>query len=401
MLGREGDSMSGVRRNEVAGLNGSVLTWARERAGSSVEDLATRLGKSPEQVLSWESGDSAPTYPELEHLAYDILKRPVAIFFFPDPPAESSPEESFRTLPGFEVEKLQAPTRLAIRKAKAAQLSLAEFFSDKNPCERPLLDSVNFRRNASVVDAAANTRQRLAVTIEKQTTTWRDQREAAAGWRDAIEAAGIFIFKEAIKQREVSGFCLYDPRFPVIVVNNSTSLTRQVFTLAHELGHLIARTGGVTKTDDEYLRALHGEPRDIEVFCNAFAAELLVPSRDFRERSRGHEPTDEFVRHLAAIYRVSREVILRRFLEAGRVSKAHYEKKAREWAADYLRVERGHAGGDFYRTLATYLSPTYLNAVIGRYLLGSIGAIEAGGLLGVQAKHLPGLEEVVLQKAGS
>ncbi|KKL56723.1 hypothetical protein LCGC14_2242570, partial [marine sediment metagenome] len=39
-----------------------------------------------------------------ERLAYEIYKRPLALFFFPEPPEEETPKESFRTLPQEEID---------------------------------------------------------------------------------------------------------------------------------------------------------------------------------------------------------------------------------------------------------------------------------------------------------
>jgi hypothetical protein len=43
------------------------------------------LKRKPEEVEAWEAGESAPTYPQLEKLAYQIYKRPLAVFFLPTP----------------------------------------------------------------------------------------------------------------------------------------------------------------------------------------------------------------------------------------------------------------------------------------------------------------------------
>ncbi|MCP4567564.1 MAG: ImmA/IrrE family metallo-endopeptidase [FCB group bacterium] len=72
-----------------------------------------------------------------------------------------------------------------------------------------------------------------------------------------------------------SGFCLYDETFPVIYINNSQPATRQIFTLFHELAHLLLRTGGIDTPNDEYIQHLQGEAKQIEISCNQFAAERV------------------------------------------------------------------------------------------------------------------------------
>ena len=55
---------------------------------------------------------------------------------------------------------------------------------------------------------------------------------------------------------------------------------------------------------------------------------------------------------MAERYRVSREVILRRFRDAGRVGQAFYEERKREW--DSQRPEKDKSGGNFYLTKGAY-----------------------------------------------
>lgn len=66
---------------QMVGFNTTVLTWARERAGLSLEDVANKLHKDQDTIEKWELGEEAPTYVQLEKLAYEILKCPLAVFF--------------------------------------------------------------------------------------------------------------------------------------------------------------------------------------------------------------------------------------------------------------------------------------------------------------------------------
>ena len=78
----------------VNGINPDILKWARERSGYTVETIANALSKQISIVNDWESGERALTYVQLETLA-DKYKRPIAIFFFPEPPEEPNIAEHF------------------------------------------------------------------------------------------------------------------------------------------------------------------------------------------------------------------------------------------------------------------------------------------------------------------
>ncbi len=375
-----------------------MLVWARHRSGQSIVDVAKALGKEPSVVEAWEAGASSPTYPQLEALAYKVYKRPVALFFFPEPPDEPDPEHSFRTLPDFEIRELGPDTRFHVRDARALQLSLYELNQGKNPTHQKIFRDLRLGHALSAPDVADRVRAYLGIDLETQ-KEWRRPDDALKAWRSAVEERGVFVFKESLRQREVSGFCLYDEEFPIIYLNNSTAVPRQIFTLFHELAHILVQTSGVTKLDDRYIGSLAGDAKRIEVFCNRFAAEFLVPRADFRRRIRGIRTDDETIAELAGDYKVSREVILRRLLDLNLVSQADYEMRSARWRREYGDRPRGEGGGNYYATKASYLGETYLRLAFSRYFQGGISIQQLADFLNVRVSSVPGLEQIVLQKA--
>lgn len=74
------------------------------------------------------------------------------------------------------------------------------------------------------------------------------------------------------------------PGPPILVVNGNDAVTRQRFTLAHELGHF--RMGHEAKVDTA--AELYGTQRSQrEVEANAFAAEFLMPAAGIAAWGRG------------------------------------------------------------------------------------------------------------------
>lgn len=125
--------------------NPAVLRWARECLGLSLEEVAQRVKKRPADVEAWEAGRAAPTYVQLETLAYKIYKRPVALFFFPEPPDEPPVSQSFRTLPEEELDAIPPSVRYLLRKAAVLQENLYEIFGGANPAARHVLREVGIR----------------------------------------------------------------------------------------------------------------------------------------------------------------------------------------------------------------------------------------------------------------
>jgi transcriptional regulator with XRE-family HTH domain len=114
-----------MKHDSVTGIEPEILRWARKSVGLTVTDVADMLKRHPEEIEAWEDGRAAPTYPQLEKLAYQIYKRPLAIFFLPSPPEEALPQREFRTLPVADMQPWRAiptctsaaptPTRLDCR----------------------------------------------------------------------------------------------------------------------------------------------------------------------------------------------------------------------------------------------------------------------------------------------
>ena len=225
----------------VTGINPQVLKWARERANISLEDVAGKFKKDIKVIEKWESGEESPTYAQLEKLAYTLYKRPIALFFFPEPPEEPDERQEFRTLPEFEVENLAPDTLYALRQAKAMQLSLKEINDDLNPSDQKIFRDISINLQEDLISSIQKIRDYLNISLEDQ-SSWQDEDIALKSWRNIIEKSGIFIFKRSFKQKEVSGFCLIDREFPIIYLNNSTVKTRQIFTIFHELAHILLQT---------------------------------------------------------------------------------------------------------------------------------------------------------------
>ncbi len=367
----------------------ALLTWARERSGLSVPEVANSIGKSVEVVEAWEAGEAWPTYNQLETLAEGLYHRPVALFFLPEPPPEPEAQQEFRTLPDFDFRRLKADTRYVMRVALSLQDSLRELTGDVNPAPRLLLEEVQAVKDEDIAALAAWLREFLGVPLSRQ-TGWRYTEDAMSAWRGAVERAGVFVFKQPFRQSEVSGFCLNDDEFPIIMVNNSTPHTRQIFTLFHELAHLIYGVNSITTADGSFVNRMSGPAQALELLCNRLAAEFLVPASAFPWNRLEVNRLEQSVSEIASMFNVSREVILRRVLDDGRIGADTYHELAALWAQD---AGREGEGGNYYYNQATYLGDSFLRLAFSRYRAGLISASELAEHLGIKAKNLSRFED--------
>lgn len=375
-------------------INKDVLIWARTSIGLTVDEVAKRFKKLPNEILDWEVGNTSPTYVQLEKLAFEIYKRPLAVFFFPTIPYEENPKTEFRTLPETVVSELPTSMVKLYRNAKLFQYYLEELFENKKPVESDLISQFAINENSNVSVIANEIRKFLDVSIDVQ-STWNSTEVAFKNWRNILEANGIFVFKDAFKNDEYSGFCLYDEKYPVIYVNNSMPFSRQVFTLFHELAHLLVRSSGIDFRRNTFIQTFTGYFKDIEVFCNHFASEYLVP--DSVIDSFELTISESRFNQLASYFSVSREVILRKYLERNIIDKKYYDEFSKKWIEEAQNQRNQGEGGSYYNNKKAYLGDRYISLVYGKYYQNKINLDTVSQYLNVKLKKLPTFENIVME----
>lgn len=393
-----------VRRmsEQITAVSASVLKWARTSLGLQLHEVAEEMGKDQDLIERWESGTESPTYAQLERLAYTIYKRPIATFFFPAPPEESDVRAEFRTYLGNEQNKLSKDTLLAIRDARVRQLNLEEV--NEGPTEAPEFLSTVYRSITDVGIEAAAARVRSALGVSEHDIS----RAATTGasldiWRNAVEANGIFIFKRAFKQQAISGFCLRHAQYPLIYINNKTSFTRQTFTLVHELCHLAFDVSGVCSIDLEYTSGLQAVDRKTEEFCDAFAAEVLVPTPSFRRLHLNPDDSNALL-SAAKLYRVSPAVIARKCYDLQLITRTTFRELMLVFYPDNWRSHadtESKSGGDYYNTQLQYLSRRYVVEGYRKHSRGQISDQAFAEYLGVKVASLAGIESRLISRQGA
>jgi Zn-dependent peptidase ImmA (M78 family)/transcriptional regulator with XRE-family HTH domain len=388
---------------QIVSVSPSVLRWARTSLGLQMHEVAEEMGKDQEVIERWEEGLEAPTYAQLERLAYTVYKRPIATFFLPEPPDETDARAEFRTYLGNARNTLDKDTLLAIRDARVRQLNLEEFHDEE--IEAPaFLSSIHslVATGIPIEKSAAVMRTQLGVS-EYEVSQTRGADASLDIWRNAVEKRGIFVFKRAFKQETISGLCLRHSHFPLVYLNNKTSFTRQTFTLIHELCHLALDVSGVCAINLDYTQGLRASDRRTEEYCDAFAAEVLVPRASFTSRSLDPSSTNSLV-SAAHYYRVSPAVIARKCLDLQMIDRSRYQELMAAFFPDNWRNkgdEEGKSGGDYYNTQLQYLSKRYVVEAYRKHSRGQISDQVFADYLGVKVSSLAGIENRLLARQGA
>ena len=366
----------------------TLISWARERAGYSLSEAEKHF----KNISLWESGELLPTYPQMEKLS-EQFKVPVAVFFFPDPPEVPAIDKTFRTLPQEKMLRIPPKVRLLLRKAKVMQINLFELNDGKNPAKKLLTRDLNFEKDDNIESITQQLRKYLDIPIEDQ-YSWQSIEDALENWRRILIHHGIFVFKDAFREDSICGFCLYDEEFPIIYVNNSIAKSRQIFTLFHELAHLIFHSSGIDSLVDDYINNLPKNNQKIEIICNRFTGKFLVPDDSFNELSAKLPANRVVANQLANKFHVSREVIYRKFLDRKQITELEYEQATHQWKKE---KQYSSSGGDYCNNQLAYLGREYVTLAFKRFYENRFDDIQLADYLNIKPKCIPDLEEKYLR----
>jgi Zn-dependent peptidase ImmA (M78 family) len=242
------------------------------------------------------------------------------------------------------------------------------------------------RGEGLAVALAKSAREFIGLSLEEQ-FGFKSTDAAFKAWRRRIELSGIFTFKDTF----ISGLSLSHPEFPVILINNS--FTRQTFTLAHELGHILYGLDGITDSDEAYIDMMSSREKNLEIKCNAFAAELLVPTISIKEDAAHiQEPSVTDLKRFAEKYSVSREVIARKLLDLGKISDSKYTEIRETLIKDYKRNHGDSPGGNYYLTKLSYLGEGFARTAFEIHHSGKFSQQDLCIHLNVKARNLAKLQ---------
>ena len=234
--------------------------------------------------------------------------------------------------------------------------------------------------------------------------TWADQikswKEAVSKLKHSIEGLGILTVINGVlgnnthrklDVQEFRGFALCDKYAPLIFVNGVDSESAKVFTLAHELAHIWVGKEGLSGF--EGVIASNEDSGDEEKFCDAVAAEFLLPENELIQCWHEIKRQDKPYNVLAKKFKISPIVAARRVLDLKLIGrKTFFEFYHKYTAEENHKKKRNGDGGDFYRNQ---------NYRIGkRFGLEIIRAAKEGRLSFRDAYRMTGLEGKTFKKYG-
>ncbi len=366
--------------NRVA-LNPTLLRWARERTGLSLEELAGKFRKLSE----WEAGEAQPTLKQVEAFARAV-RVPVGYLFLSAPPEEQIAIPDFRTRARHALPKPSPDLLEMIYACQERQSWYREFARVTRQPEIRFVNSATLETPVETVAAWMREELNFQVADRRQCSTWTD---ALRLFIRQVDDAGVLVMVSGVVRSnnhrrldpaEFRGFALSDSLAPLVFVNGADAKAGQMFTLAHELAHLWLGSSALSGMG---VRLERQSPRE-EAWCNAVAAEFLIPLSELHtELHRGEELPDTMSR-LARIFKVSTLVVLQRLLDAQWIDHETFES---HWVKEFARLltfsQGNSGGGDFYKTTLARVSRRFVRALVGSTAEGQTLYRDAFRMMGI------------------
>ena len=208
----------------------SVIRWAIDESGYSVDDLALGLGVNSATLNDWAAGVSRPTLTHARKLAAK-LHRPFAALLLPAAPEKRPLPVEFRHSAA-QRRALNPSERRYLRRAARFQEVLGWLVRELE-IEMPRTPLASL--NDDPVSIAAQVRRVLAITTASQ-KNWSTPSVAFDGWRASLEASGHLVFLFSLGSDSSQGFSLWNDFAPVVAVNSAWNEAARIFTLSNSLG---------------------------------------------------------------------------------------------------------------------------------------------------------------------
>ncbi len=370
-----------------------ILKFARFCSGYDLDTAAKKTKIKKEILIAIESAKQPISLAQVKRIA-GVYKMPIAYFLLEEAPKDIVIPKDFRIVYDSEEEKFSPDTMLAIRRARYLQSVANDLIGNFN---------YDFKKVSIDDDAehiAGYLRSKIGISMQDQ-KKWQDSNAALNNWKAVIESMGIFIMQNSLPDADISAFSLVDQKPYVITLNSAEHVNRRIFSLFHEVGHILLHSSGICNVDNfsrnsyQYIK--------IEQFCNQFAASFLIPSSDFVDNDlvKGLErvPFDSWdfnkVKTIARCYKVSQEVIYRRFVQVGILRNDQYEKKRKdlmESFEEYKKINKKKVIIPQFRKIISKNGKAFTSLVLNSFYENRITLVDVADFLGTTSRHIADVE---------
>ncbi len=373
-----------------------VLQWARSLDRITVDEIAHKLKVDVAKVEAWENGSEYPTFPQAKSLAKQY-RVPFAYFYLPDTPQRTKRLEKvdYRTFGNWGIGEMSRELRWFLRDIEDRRDTMIELYGETEL--EPVPFTTDLSTDTTEEAFATQIRNFLSLTDDIQ-IKFRKAEAALSYCISKLEEQDFLVFQAAkIQPEEMRGLSVAYDIFPIIALNRKDEPSARLFTLLHELVHIMTRTSGICNDMSQNNTQLG----KMELFCNKIAGLALVPTIQLKRNKntpliQQYGFDDIYVNALARDFAVSREVILHRLWDIKIIGRTTYFDTLNRYSEEYIAYKSRKKPDGFLPPAldkGTQVGKLYTKAVMSAYHADKLSPREASNyLLGLRVKHFGAIE---------
>ncbi|MDD3722158.1 MAG: XRE family transcriptional regulator [Lutibacter sp.] len=372
-------------------VNNKVLIWARESIAQSKNYVVEKTGINLRRFNQIENGEKHPDLDELKLLA-KTYKRTLAILLLREPPIEKPLPKDRRTINSKELGNFHENTILVVRKARAFTQSLIELKTDAGISINKFKYSATTETN--IIEVAQKIRFDLNLNEIRELENMSDILEA---YIEKVESLGIAVFQMSLTQDNLRGFSIVDEEIPIIgIKRGGEKPTSKIFTLFHELGHVLLNNGGLC---DLSIKTIS----EIEKWCNAFASEILVPTSDLLSNhlvqnyrlEKNNIWAEKDLIELSNYFHVGPLAILRSLLTNNLTTSKYYNERHEVWNKPTFGRSKNPEGRNIAKETIKEKGRNYISLAFSAYDKNRIDIKDLSDFLGIKLSYIPKTRELL------
>lgn len=373
-----------------------VLAWARDLDKISIEEASHRISVADSKIEEWEKGVSRPTLRQAKELA-KFYRVPFVYFYLPDVPQRIKriDKVDYRTFGNIGDSFMQSrELRWFLRDVDERRDTMIELYALEEKEPKPFNYRFPLETDPGVI--AMFIRELLDLSDDRQ-VKFRKPEAMLTYCISRLEELDVLVFQAAkIEPNEMRGLSLGYEMFPIIALNRKDEPSARLFTLMHELAHIILGTSGICNDTTESSPTTNA----VELLCNTIAGLVLVPTARLKKHPaiksiKTYGFDDVYVSAIARDFAVSKEVIIHHLWTIGVISRNLYFETLKRYSEEYLAYKNRKKKGFLPPALdkGTQVGKLYAKTVLSTYYGDKITARDASGyLLNLGIQHFAGIE---------
>lgn len=366
-------------------VNYKVLVWARESLALNRNQASEKTGISSKRLLQLEEGEKQITLDDLKEFS-KAYKRTIATLLLKEPPKEKPLPKDRRTIDSKDLGNFHEKSIMAIRKARALSQSYIELKQEMG------IEFPKFNFYASIKDQP----QLVAIKLRQflnldELRGIKNINHALEAYIEKVESLGIAVFQLSLTQDKLRGFSLTDEAIPIIgIKRGGEQPTAKIFTLFHELGHIILSEGGLCDLSEK-------STIEIEKWCNSFSGEVIIPSTEIVQMNIVEDQKQAGnkiwrLKDLAVLgnyFHAGPLAILRRLLENKLTTTAFYNEKHQAWNKPTFGRAKVPEGRNLAKEAIQEKGKTYISLAFSAFDQNRIDMKDLSDFLGIKFSYIP------------